>query len=320
MFNLAFELLNTGEEKTRGLDMEAESQITTRGYKEKAKVPPELSNSNFFLAVSEIAYDYCPTNRYLYFKKVENKAPKKTWASYKGSIIDHMIPLIYNETKKFITSKSLRNIALPSDLISALEGIVEGFKQNFKPASLCDPPNKTEQDKFFGSLILLAKHEGLMASAFLSNRIANVYGINISDEFNVLFPYGFKIKLSAPELGISGEAEPDFLVGQRILGEIKSQKWFSFYNIALAAYALAFEFDKKKNANLGLVLCPIFVGNRKLPMYYNRACLRVISESSRKTFLVKRNKRIKFVMDALDPGRASTCAECQGCGYYDECW
>lgn len=320
MFHTAFEYLWMGESKLRSLNDEAENHIKTRGFSANAKIPPELSNQDWFLAVNDVAYDYCPTNRYLYLKKVEKRCLSQTWRRSKGYVIDQLIPELFNKVKEYITSTNLRSIELPSGLVNELQKTISEMKRVFDPNGLADPPQQNEIDNFFDTICKLAKHEALMASSFLSHRISNVYGLNIETEFKILFPFDFKLKMAAPELGIFPDAEIDFVLAQSILGEIKSEEWFNFYNIGLAAYALAFECDRKRNVNLGIIVCPTFKDNRKLPMYLNTANIKIIGEVWRKMFIKKRNKRIQLVKSGIDPGLPNNDTKCRGCGYYQKCW
>jgi len=222
--------------------------------------------------------------------------------------------------EEYATSTRLRNIELPHGIKGKLDEIISEKKENFNPDPLIDPPTEVESDAFFDSLLNLTNYEATLVSAFLSYRISNIYGLNVATEFNILFPFSFKLRMTAPELGISGEAEIDFVIAQTILGEIKSEEWFNFYNIGLAAYALVYEFDRKRNVNLGVVVCPTFKRNRGLPMYNNTTNIKIISEVWRRAFIAKRNKRIQLVKSGKDPRTPDTDIECKGCGYYYECW
>ena len=91
MFHATYEYLWAGTEKLNKLNEEANKNIKTRGYSLISRVPADFSNPKWHLAVNDIAYTYCPTNRYLYLKS-QNKKPKPTWASFKGRILDKLLP------------------------------------------------------------------------------------------------------------------------------------------------------------------------------------------------------------------------------------
>lgn len=319
MFHAAFEYLYTGERVLDALNVEANDKIITRGYSPSASVPSDLSNPNWFLPVNLLAYSYCPTNRYLYLNKIEKVQLDNTWKRYKGYVIDDLLPKVFGWTYSCLQEHSLRNLNLPSDLTTELCKMVAEYKNNFDPKTLVDPPIASERDRFFNFLPYLVNYEGLMASAFIAHRVTNILDLNLEKDFNLMFPFSFKTKFNARGIGIYPEAEVDFIYAHNILGEIKSQEWQEFYNLALAAYALAYEFDKKKRMNLGLVICPVR-RRRKVPFYNNTARIKVIEESWRKAFLANRNQRIKLIRDGVDPGRPETNERCVGCGYLKRCW
>jgi len=302
------------------LNKEASEGIKTRGYSSSAQIPSDLANPKWFLAVNDIAYSYCPTNRYLYLRKVEDKRPKQTWESYKGKILDELIPEIYKRVHEYSTATALRNLNINEDVRKLLNEIVESYKSNLKPDQLLVVPSETDVDQFFNDLIRLSTYEIGIASSFLNFRVSNLYDINVASEFNVLFPFDFKLKISAPSLGIAGSAEVDFLIRKSIVGEIKSTEWFEFYNIGLAGYALALEADRKMDINLGAVLCPIFTRERTVPIFHSNSNIKIISESWRTMFLLNRNSRIEIVKNGKDPGRPKTNAKCNGCGFQQVCW
>jgi CRISPR-associated protein Csa1 len=320
MFHATFEKLWTGETRLDFLDNEATKAIKTRGYSSAAQVPSDLANSKWFLAINDIAYSYCPTNRYLFFRKVEGKRPAPTWESFKGRIIDELIPEIYKKVYEYSTKTSLRNFKIIEEIKTPFNEFIQKCKSDLKADTLLFPPSTPDVEKFFADLSRLGYYEAEIASALLNFRVSNIYDMNVDTEFKLLFPFDFKLKICAPILGVSGSAELDFLIRKSILGEIKSNEWYEFYNVGLAGYALALEADRKRDLNLGIILCPMFVSDRTVPMYYSNAGIRIISEPWRKMFLVNRNSRIELVKNAKDPGTPENDIKCKACGFFKACW
>ena len=320
MFHVKYEQLWAGDEFLSRLEEQANVEIRTRGYGTAAKVPPELSNPDWFLAINDIAYSYCPTNRYLYFRKIECKRPGPTWESYKGRVLDELIPEIYSRTLDYLVNTSLKDLSITEEVQGSLLKIVAGYKKELDRDSLLNPPSPKAVEEFFDGLQKLCAYEAAMAGALLNYRISNLYDINVKAEFRILFPFDFKLKISSPRLGISGSAEVDFLLRESILGEIKSSKWYEFYNVGLAGYAMAYENDRKKDVNLGVVVCPLFRRDRNIPIYNNLANIKIVAEPWRKMFLFNRNTRIELIKKEEDPGRPDDSSDCVGCGFYQECW
>jgi len=320
MFHVKYEQLWAGDEFLSRLEEKAKAEIRTRGYGSAARVDSDLSNPEWFLAINDIAYSYCPTNRYLYFRKIEGKRPVPTWESYKGRVLDELLPEIYRRTLDYSVKTSLRNLRIAEEVQRSLLETIDTYKTDLGSDSLLNPPSSDEVDEFFDGLQKLCTYEAAMAGALLDYRISNLYDINVETEFRMLFPFDFKLKISSPSLGISGSAEVDFLLRESILGEIKSSKWYEFYNVGLAGYALAYEADRKKDVNLGVVVCPLFRRDRNIPIYKNLANIKIIAEPWRRMFLSKRNRRIELIKKGEDPNKPDDSSDCVGCGFYKECW
>ena len=303
------------------LNEQADSDIKTRGNSIGAQIPPELADDDWFLSISDIAYSYCPSNRYLYLSKVRRIQPSPSWASYKGKIMDELIPHIYQ--KIFDYSCSLEKVSdwdSISNVKVDLYSFVDEKREELSSDGMIDAPRSKAKKNFFKNIKKLIDYELLLANSIMYYRISNIFDMNIKSEFNMLFPYDFKLKMRAPELGLSGSSEIDFIMKKSILGEIKSDKWHSFYNIGLAGYAMAYEYDRKEKANLGVVVCPTFLNKYKMPLFNNTANITIINESWRKMFINNRNRRIDLVRTGEDPGKPDSDESCRTCGYYTECW
>jgi len=320
MFHVSFEYLWAGHSQLDLLNNRAEEEISTRGWSTRALIPADLADPEWFLSVSDIAYSYCPTDRYLYFKKIENKRAYTTWPSFQGRILDDLIPKIYENIFKYSIETKISRFNLVKNCGCLFDDLLEDYRKQIDDADIEDDPGEEEHELFIEYLKKLITYEVGVASSFLNFRVSNLFDINVEAEFRVLFPFDFKLKLLAPRLGISGSAECDFLFNRKIIGEVKSSKWYEFYNVGLAAYALAYEVDRTEKVNLGVVVCPLFEKSRNVPLYKGNSKIKIINEIWRKIFITNRNKRIELVKNEIDPGKPRTLSKCKGCGYYRECW
>jgi len=320
MFHAVYEFINSGEKLVKTLNDEAEDKISTRGYLTNSKVPSDLNKEEWFLPINSIAYDYCPTNRYLYYTKIEKKRPKLTWQSYKGSVIDELLPKIYHNAKKYINEVNINDINIPNGLISESFELTNEYIDAIDEREFMTVPSESQKAHFKNYLSYIIKYEGLIASAILAHRIVNNFRINLSADYDILFPFVFKLKINGYGLGIYPEAEIDFILNQNLLGEIKSDQWHEFYKVGLAAYALAYEFERNQNINLGFIICPTYERRRKLPIYNNTAKLVVIEESWRKAFITKRNIRLQIMKNGEELPIPENDDVCKTCGFYEECW
>jgi len=321
MFHTKYSEIIGGGRFLSQLNEQADSDIKTRGNSIRAQVPPELADNDWFLSISDIAYSYCPTDRYLYLSKIRKIRPSLSWASYQGKIMDELIPHIYHTIYEY--SCSLEKVSDWDSVINVkadLYSFIDEKKEEFTSGGMIDAPRSTVKRNFFKNIKKLVDYELLLANSIMFFRISNIYDMNIKSEFNMLLPYDFKLKMSAPELGLSGSSEIDFIMKKSILGEIKSGEWHSFYGVGLAGYAMAYEYDRKEKANLGVIICPTFLNKYKMPIFNNTANITIINESWRKIFISNRNRRIDLVRTGEDPGKPESKEFCRTCGYYTECW
>ena len=323
MFCLVFsDLMNP--RKMDKLKELANHRITVRGYNiDQVSVAPELKNKSWFLPVNEIVTDYCPTNRYSYLRKYVSEAKiQLTWESLKGRIIDNLYKDVYKEFLSYTKKTKLKKLYIRKELEKLQEEALEKIKKQIEEVKdkMIKQPKNTEVGKFLQNINNILRFEIELCTAIVDHKISIKKDINIKSEIELLFPFIFKIKIRAPDLGFSGGLEPDFIYKHLVVGEIKTGEWQEFFKLACAAYALAYEFEHRKNLDLGVVLNPIFNDNRTVPLYYN-SDISIIDDSYRKAVLILRDKKISLMREKKDPGIPKIKYDCRaGCGYINYCW
>lgn len=323
MFSIVFADL-MGPQKIDRLKEAAKSEISVRGYNiNQVKVAPELKNDSWFLPINEIVSLYCPTNRYSYLKKYVSGAKiQLTWDIFKGRIIDNLYKDLYDEFIKHLDNSKLSNLFLKEYLEEFKDKSIDKLKKDIekdKPKML-KAPNQQEINNFIKNIENMMRFEIELCSAIVDNRISIKEDINLNSEVKLLFPFVFKSKINAFDLGFSGGLEPDFIYKQMVVGEIKSGDWQDFFNLSCAAYALAYEFENNRNLDLGVILCPIFHKKRTVPLYY-KSEIKIINDTYRKTVLLLRDRKISLMKEKRDPGIPKTKDDCpDGCGYLNYCW
>ena len=251
----------------------AKDKITIRGYDiDKVSIAPELKNKSWFLPVSEIVSDYCPTDRYSYLRKYVPEAKiQLTWESFKGRIIDNIYKVLYEEFFSYTKKTKLKKLFIREELEKLQDEELQNIINQIEDlkGKMVDPPKNKEVEKFLQNINNLLRFEIELCTAVMDHKISMKKDINLQSEVELLFPFIFKIKIIAPALGFSEGLEPDFIYKHQVAGEIKTGEWQEFFNLACAAYALAYEFEHRKNLDLGVILNPIFTDNRTVPLYYN---------------------------------------------------
>jgi CRISPR/Cas system-associated exonuclease Cas4 (RecB family) len=325
MFSVVFaDLLDP--KKIDSLREVARKEITVRGYNynhNPVRLAPELSNNSWFLPINEIVSDYCPTYRYSYLKKyVPDAKIQLTWDSFKGRIIDNLYEDLYNEFAKYTNGTKLKDLILRESLEKFKNEWIEKIKKDIERENtkIATPPNGDEIDIFINNIGKLLKFEIELCSAIVDYRISTKEDINLKAEIGLLFPFVFRGKINASKLGFSGGLELDFIYKQMVVGEIKAGEWREFYNLSCAAYALAYEFEHKRDLDLGVILCPIFHDKRTVPLYY-KSEIKILDDIYRKAVLLLRDKKIGLMREGKDPKTPRTKVDCpKGCGYLNYCW
>jgi CRISPR/Cas system-associated exonuclease Cas4 (RecB family) len=310
--------------KIEDLDRLADSKITVRGYNvEEVKPGSDLRRTEFFLPVNEIAGDYCPTHRYSYIHKVEKRTPKSTWAGLRGRIVDSTYTGMFEELGRYVSSADLKQLYVIESLSEYAKKAVDSARAEItcRKQDLMDPPTNQKIDKFLEELGKILRYESELCGTLLDYKISSKEDIRLKSEFVLLFPYNLKCKIRAPDLGFSGSAEPDFIYSNKVIGDVKTGPWRESFRLTLAAYALAYENETRKKMNLGIIVNPVLMDTRTVPLY---TCseIEIIEDVFRKAALANRDQKLTMIKSGSKPPlpeRETVCAS-GPCGYHDECW
>lgn len=323
MFDVVFSNFITDPRRMNDLDKRAHSEITIRGYDlNKVSVPSELKDKNWFLPVNLIVGDYCPTGRYLYLKKIKNEIKlESTWEMYTGKIIDSLYQNLFERFRDYLNKTKIGELCVREELqkfseesLSEITKDIEKDKEN-----IINFPKKEEVDSFLNDIKKILRYEVQLCSSIIDFKISIKEDINLKSEAALLFPFNFKVKFLASDLGFSKGVEPDFILANKVVGEIKTGEWQEFFNLALAAYALAYENEHKQDMNLGVIVNPILKKNRTVPLYLNSQVI-IIEDRYRKAVLFLRNKKLEMMKRGEDPNIPKDKKSCYSCGYFNYCW
>jgi len=323
MFSVVLSNLIENPQRMESLDNLAENQIKIRGYHlYKVVVPPELKRREWFLPVNLIAGEYCPTRRYLYLKKFkENVKPKLTWEAFQGKVVDDLYKSLFNEFYKYTNSTELKKLYVKEELENFQAPFLDKVQKEIErnKSSMLSTPEQEEIEGFIFSLKKILRYETQLCSSIIDFKISMKRDINLKAEIALLFPFNFKVKINAPDLGFSEGVEPDFIFAEKVMGDIKTGEWREFFNLTIAAYALAYENEHRRNMNLGVIINPTFTENRTVPCYPHSS-IEIIEDRYRKAVLTIRDEKLEMMKSGEDPNTPSDETLCYSCGYFSHCW
>lgn len=321
MFSIVFSNLIANPQRMESLDRLAEDQITVRGYNlSRVIVPPELKRREWFLPVNLIVGEYCPTGRYLYLTKIKEEKPQLTWAMFQGREIDELYKSLFNTFHVYTTSTDPKELYIKEELEKFQDQFYGKVRKDIegKMDSFVQVPSPEDIQRFLENIKKLIRYETQLCSSIIDFVISMKLDINLKSEVALLFPFNFKAKINALDLGFSEGIEPDFIFAEEVMGDIKTGEWRDFFKLTTAAYALAYENEHRRNMNLGVIVNPVFLEKRTVPVYPN-SLVDIIEDSYRNAVIVLRNKKLRMIKGAKDPGLPEDKTPCYSCGYIDRC-
>jgi len=239
------------------------SNINLRGYRSDTFLTGEFATKLAGreirgLSVSDIVYRYCPTGRDIYFlkgrkrldSKKRRKYGRKFWWNYAGNFVENHI------IDTFQSNYTKRNKRNYSGLIKATSSTHKGITNKY--TTLLESL-KTSEDISDGIdtgdtdwlLTLLNKNTRAEIALKL---LHSVLKESSSLSFNNI-KFKLTINPKVREIGISRNSEPDFVMEESgIVGDIKTGvKFEDIFQLVCAGYALAFENERKKDINWGII-------------------------------------------------------------------
>src|SRR5437773_3443519 len=114
MFLLAYTDQTIEPNQIANLDTAADTAIKLRGYDvPRVAPPPELRKTDWFLPVSETVSDYCPTDRYSFWRKTGRQAElRPTWESFVGRVVEDTYLSFFKMAKERTEATALRDLVL----------------------------------------------------------------------------------------------------------------------------------------------------------------------------------------------------------------
>jgi CRISPR-associated protein Csa1 len=284
-------------------------------------VPSELSGQH--LSVGDIASGYCPTYRDLYLMKLKHKRTSESWGRYTGRKIHETYESLVKQVQLYVlqNEENLANLDLGTAISNSTSQLVDDLTSDFgeKSRRMKDKPDQAAFNLFKSELSKILRFEGKLAGSLLDASIATGFDIKISSELAKLFPIQvMEPSLTALPLGFSPGVKPDFLVGPRFIGDIKTGPPKQFHKLTVAAYALAYEYQTEEPMDFGIVFHVAPSPTRSVPDYRGTEFF-VISDKFRRAVIATRNRKFQILKEMKDPGEQAEDALCIDCPFYPGC-
>jgi CRISPR/Cas system-associated exonuclease Cas4 (RecB family) len=308
-----------------------------RGYEKGMLLTGQFSNAIRDekispLSVSDISNKYCPTGRDRYFEKGLNKLPgarnlsgMPTWERRAGSLTENYVIELWNARNRG-NVKRLNRLNY-SELISNCNSYTTRFNRNkasyikkLKALELGSDDGKTEW--LLNILNELSKNE--LALQLLDLNLGRGNTLSAGD-----LKFKEKLKPDTNAIGISKEAEPDFLIEKfKLVGDIKtSTKPFNdiyeleAYRFTCAGYALAYENQTGKDVNWGAIyFLQMLISNYyERPLIAPQVYIFPIDDTLRTNFRRARSDLYSKLSENTLPPFPEDKRNCKSCRFLKEC-
>lgn len=291
--------------------------IGWRGYRPITWVPPELSGTE--LPVYALAHNTCPNYRDIYLEFVQHISRPYTWERYRGKLIDEVYKRIHRKCVEYVPSHRVNQFALYEFLLQEQDGILEEIKRENQSELAGLTVVQSASRSLDDELKSIIRFEAEITSASISFQVAKVRSGSPRRIFDQYFVFNTDFSLNAPHQGFRGDATPDFIYRNNVIGDIKSGKWQDFFYYTIAAYTLAYEEHTNQNMDYGVIF-HVEKSARRVPLHY-RTRIELIDDAKRERFCMARNRKLEIVQAQIDPGHPPRRDMCDcDCSFVSHCW
>ncbi len=262
------------------------------------------------LGVFDIAGNYCPNNRDLYFRRVEHRKGLPTKPMLEGKLLHALMAKVITLSKRYIYCEGI-------DLINGLPDYVktealQWLEQQRGIYSLADDPE-------LGILVFQRAQDLLQ---FEVGRIwARIQEVLIKQPYvaedslaATAVPVVVEQKLNGSLLGLSEMLSTDALTyAEPIVVDLKFGPKRESNRLATTGYALVLEALHDFPVDIGCVVYAQYKNGR----WQIERDIHVIGDELRQRFLDEWDEKMRLVYDEYDPGCANDCRI--ECAFSDEC-
>ena len=269
---------------------------------------PVVHVSSVRLGVSDIAGGFCGSGRFVYLKYVlrvrEYRVVERVEA---GSFIHR----VFSETVR-----AAKKAVYMCDSVYSCR-----FRENFEEqrshvfsrvAGGLKFLRREVAEKIFDQL--WSYGVSVYTSAFMKVKSMSPY-LSLDGAASLIVPLVTEFPVDGTLLGLTRAIRLDALLPPAVIVEIKTRELKPIYNVALAAYAMAYESQYHIPVNHAVLVNVRFSKDYSSFRVYEKIV--PISDSLRQEFIDLRDKLSRIVEEGIDPGFPSECDP--ECPYYSFC-
>lgn len=285
------------EVETRSLRLQIDDSLRGWSYDKEPVHPPYSA----LISVSDVAGRYCPCGGQLYLTRVEHKeVPLPKEVKY-GSIYHDVIVKVVEEAKKFLYNTGAVH---GSELYDYLSNASAGFLNMIISDYVVKDDDKSWLLRNSRKLWLF---EAMNISANLNNIMAKRRFPSLDSLVKEVIPFTVEYIVDGSRIGLSENLRVDALSTPPIVFDLKTGEPRNFHRLYTTGYALALESTTGHPVNVG---CIVYVRFREdVPVPIIRKDLHVIDETLRMMFLEERDRRMRIVVEGLDPRGGPECMQ-----------
>lgn len=259
---------------------------------------PVVCSSSVRLGVSDIAGGFCDSGRFVYLKYVLRvKQPRVAERVALGSFIHRVYSEIVRVAKKSIyMCNNLDKCSFKENFESHREDVFRGIYGEFKGLK------KDIALKVFNKLWDYGLN--VYCSAFEKVKSMSPY-LRVDGAASLIVPLATEFPIDGSLIGLTKAIRVDGFLPPSIIVELKTRELKPVYNVALAAYAMAFESQYEVPVNYGVLVNLRFGRNYSSFKVYEKIVK--INDSLRQEFIDLRDKMARIVEEELDPGFPEKC-------------
>jgi len=279
-------------------------------------LPPIQPIYDVRLGVFDVAGQYCPKGRDLYFRRVEHMRGNPTKQVLQGKIFHALMVEIITLCKKNIYLYGITQISSLPEAVSKEAG--EWLNQEIKRYV-------TGNLKELENLEELIEETTIQGRELLRFEVERIWGriqevllqqpyIAEDSLVSLAIPVVVEQKLNGSFLGLSGMLSTDALTySEPIVVDLKFGPPRDFYRLATTGYALVLEALHDFPVNIGCIVYAQFKNGR----WHIERDLHVIGDELRQRFIEERDEKMRLVYEEIDPGPEINCKiECM---YKSDC-
>lgn len=272
--------------------------------------PPLLPIYDIKLGVFEIAGQYCPQKRDLYFRRVEHRRGNATKEMVQGRLFHALIAKVITLAKRYIYNQGIEDI--------------NGLKEYVYKEGLEWFISEMEQ---YGSEILAEWHEEIRVrgEALLHFEVDRIWSqvqdvllhqpyIQEDSLVASAIPVTVEQKLNGSFLGLSKMLSTDALTySEPVVVDLKFGRARDFHRLTTTGYAMALEALHDFPVNIGCIVYAEYKQGR----WVIERDVHVIGDELRQRFIEERDDKMRMVYEEIDPGPEVNCKI--ECAFVEEC-